>query len=106
MYNIKTNIIPFLVALYLMPVMLHAQKPDGYTMTGHIKGLKEGDKVLLTMMEDLPGEAVELHADSPAVKNGEFKLQGHVPGGPRVYWLRFPRTDRVYRMFIDNGQDI
>ena len=106
MFHCKKNLFITLFAIAFSPIVLFAQKPDGYTITGRVNGLREGDKVLMNMMVYNPGEAIEVHRDSGFVKNGEFRIEGHVPDGPRIYWMRFPRLGRLYRMFIDNNQDM
>lgn len=97
-----------IVNIFLMCFFLNvkAQSGRGYELTGHIEGLKDGDKILMNMMVYNPGHADEVTRDSALVKNGRFHISGYVPNGPRTYWLRIKGTEKVYRMYIDNDQQI
>ncbi len=81
-----------------------AQQANGYEITGHFAGLKDGDKVIMNMMVYQAGISNEVTTDSAFVKNGTFQVKGVVPNGPRVYWLR--ASGIPYRMYIDNGERI
>jgi peroxiredoxin len=82
-----------------------AQEKAGYQIRGEIKGLSDGEKVVMKLF----GAGWDnTNRDSSYVKNGRFHLTGHVPNGPRMYWMTF--SDMKHPgpciLFIDNNQSI
>ena len=85
-------------------------KQGGYTVTGHIRGLEEGEKVILILLTYNTAE----RKDSAYVKNGEFHISGFVPEGPREYRVAFTRNlkefdvheYRGFSLAINNGEHI
>lgn len=78
---------------------------NGYEITGHIKGLKEGGKVQLKLFYN----GVDVPQDSAYIKNGEFHINGIVPGGPRFYSVfadTYPERPFYMRLFVDNNEHI
>ena len=91
-----------------------AQDSKGYEVTGHIKGLKEGEKVTMCLASTVPGK-VSLRRDSGYVRNGEFRVKGIVPEGTHLYWVELGHEHGSYagvilhqgfRLFIDNSEHI
>ncbi len=83
--------------------VVHAQ--TGYTLHGKITGLKENEKVTMSLVVgyDFRFE----NRDSAYVKNGEFFIKGTVPNGPRTYWLNFDKhIHQSVPLFIDNEEQI
>jgi len=84
-----------------------AQEQKGFEIVGHIEGLKEGEKVLLKLFHDNGFHEFTdwTRADSAYVYNGEFRLRGFAPDGPRMYWMEFNRhPNNVIRLLLDTGQ--
>src|ERR1700744_4733433 len=82
-----------------------AESVSGYEVTGRIKGLKEGGKVVFYLFYN----GSLSRRDSGYVRNGEFHIQGFVPDGPRDYWVYAdtdPQHPFLIRFFIDNGEHI
>lgn len=86
---------------------------ERYEITGRVKGLEEGEKVLAIMLSD-PGANYEIR-DSCFVKDGIFHLTGIVPDPPRTYILQFLRNNwkgfdihkyRNIRLIVDKGEKI
>jgi peroxiredoxin len=101
--------------LYLVlsgPFMNIAQQLKGYSITGNIQGLEEGEKVTMMCLNykgQGPKSDFPIPQDSAYVKGGKFFLSGYVPEGPREYWMVFDRHTFVSRklvLYIDNGQNI
>lgn len=104
--NNRKIVLSFLFFFIISPLSFYAQQQKGFTITGNIKGLLEGERIVLKMQTWPSTGSIDIPVDSAIVKNGEFKIQGQVPDGPRMYWI-WIRGDRYfYRIFIDNGQDI
>lgn len=106
----------FWMFLQIVSLSLFAQKQNGYEITGHMEGLKEGEKVTM-LLSYSKGEIGEFFKrfqirDSSYVKNGEFHLSGIVPEGPRQYYMEFDKHTgigtgyRGIRLYIDNGEHI
>ncbi len=79
-----------------------------YSIEGHITGLKEGEKVIMQLIfSDVKIPPVS--KDSGFVNNGSFRINGHVPEGPRYYWLFFADRKPVQkfaRLFIDDDEQV
>jgi len=76
---------------------------NGYEVTGILKGLNDGDKVVavLTFTQSWTME----RTDSAFVKDGVFHLKGTVPNGPRLYFISFAGKKRM-RLTIANNEHI
>jgi thiol-disulfide isomerase/thioredoxin len=81
----------------------YSQTSKGYTIDGHVEGLKDGDKVIMLLSFSDWGF---VRRDSAYVKNGTFHIDGFVPEGPRFYYLSFERLSKVVRLLIDNNEQI
>jgi len=104
--NYKGTLLSFyILTLLTVSCSTFAQESTGYELTGKIGGLKDGELVTMNMMVYGPGYSNEVRRDSAYVKNGQFRITGNVPEGPRFYWMKFSQhKDNVYRMVIDNSQ--
>lgn len=82
------------------------QSPNKFLITGHLLGLREGQKVYLT--ECRFGNFIFGKTDTAFVKNGAFKIVGNATGGPLFYLLDFgPEAGgRTCPMLIENGDTI
>lgn len=82
-----------------------------YQVTGSIKGLEEGEKVLAILLTPPSNQE---RRDSAYVKNGVFHLSGMVPGGPREYLIGFSRgmkeldihEYRYFHLIMTNGDNV
>lgn len=99
----------FLLLSFLVFARLHAQtgsKPNaGYTIKGHIAGLEDGERVLMSLVTDY--NFGFQNWDSTVVKNGEFFMKGSMLDGPRTFWLQI--GEKKYRkiiLLIDNNDNI
>lgn len=84
--------------------MVKGQDNKGFELTGRINGLAEGEKIKLEVLD--PGLQESFPADSAIVKNGEFKIQGAAPDGPRDYSFSFSKHQWGFQMVINNGEKI
>ncbi|MDR3712399.1 MAG: TlpA disulfide reductase family protein [Puia sp.] len=90
--------------LFLLPTMLNAQ-PPAYQITGHLPGLEEGEKVIMSLILD--GSSKVERRDSGYVIDGAFHLTGNVPEGPRLYFMDFDRhPTKTCRLLINNNEKI
>lgn len=92
-----------------IPFTSFCQQEGGFEISGHLNGLKEGQKIFLTIME-LGNFNYGTH-DSVSVKNSTFQFKGTVPDGPRLYLLQFGKNNdndmgRVCRLLINNNDKI
>jgi peroxiredoxin len=102
----KNVLVYILIFIAINPSKIQAQTSKGYQINGHIEGLEDGEKLLLSLF--IQGWHTTL-TDSCIVKNGEFHLSGEVPDGPRLYWLinRHPRhKNKFIVLLMDNGEII
>jgi peroxiredoxin len=109
--KMKINLRWLLIIVTLaFPSLVRGQQTPGFTIVGHINGLKDGTAMVLKMMVyDNPLNADLRPVDTTYVKNGEFRINGHVPEGPRFYWLHFQVDSKnayLLRLFLDNDQHI
>ncbi len=89
-------------------------KPAGYSISGHVAGLIEGEKVTMILFNSKAYHNASkyfTYADSAYVTNGEFHLKGFVPEGPRRYFIAFDRHNstnntRFIDLWIDNNEQI
>lgn len=72
--------------LFLITTTLIAQDKPGYTITGRITGLKDGEKATLYSFDR--DEII----DSPLVKNDEFKFKGKLSHSPELFSITFPNS--------------
>ncbi|MFB9843926.1 TlpA disulfide reductase family protein [Mucilaginibacter ginsenosidivorans] len=95
MNNIKIIILLCLVFNQFFASIGWAQEKHGFTITGKIKGLKEGETVKLTFEDTWPiwGNGWTKPVASALVKNGKFTIRGYLPDGPRLAELEFSRTN-------------
>lgn len=63
-----------LPATMLLPGTLSAQKAPGYVITAALDGLKDGEKIRMTVNRK--------RYDSAIVRDGKFLLKGNIPDGP------------------------
>ncbi|RKR79993.1 peroxiredoxin [Mucilaginibacter gracilis] len=103
----KYSIIYALIIL-LLPLFSAAQEKAGFTIEGHLQGLKEGEKV--TLRPFYHGKYTPV-LDSAFVKNGTFKLIGIIPDGPRYVEILFDKhteglDKKVVRLLLDNNENI
>ena len=91
-----------------LPKSPFAHGVEGYEITGKVNGFKDGDKIVMLMLDykDSGVGVDKVRRDSAIVKNGQFHVTGNVPNGPRTYWLIVNEGQFLYRMYIDNGQHI
>jgi peroxiredoxin len=83
----------------------NAQNTKGYTITGHINGLNDGEKVVMRMTTALNFKFQDW--DSTVVKNGSFFFKGTVPNGPRTFWMHLGEKHfKVIILVVDNGENI
>ncbi|TDX01826.1 redoxin domain-containing protein [Dinghuibacter silviterrae] len=102
---VRFGICLFILLAILMPTAPDAQSQIGYEILGNIRGLQEGEKVVMNLALDEGFQFEQM--DSAYVKGGFFKLTGFVPEGPRFYWMRFEKhPSKVYRLLIGNGEHI
>lgn len=101
------------IFLTMIPFYFYAQQRNGYTIDGYIKGLEEGEKVVMRLSYNkaVPPFIQQFeNRDSAYVKDGKFHLSGIVPEGPRRYWMIFDRHSRdrikVIDLVIDNNEKI
>ena len=99
----KRKVFASIVAFLLMLSFRSGAEMKGYQVNGKIEGLHEGQKVVAILL--LPGAFNLERRDSAYVKNGEFKLKGIVPEGPREYWILFDGQFRMH-LFINNGDSV
>lgn len=73
-------------------------------LTGRIKGINEGEMVTMQIRKDFgfTGDGF----DSCVVKNGEFKLKGFVPEGPRMFYLLFSQHPQIFVVFYANNETV
>jgi len=128
-----------LLCLSLLPLAVSAQQPEkyetskkidfsantrdmrlgGYEISGQIAGLEEGEKVTMCLSNARGKEFHRnmINRDSAYVKNGKFHIKGHVPEGPRRYWMIFDRhtgdfvngkltASKVINLYIDENEKI
>ncbi len=96
-----------LIFACLMSSTLLAQGKSGFEITGRLPGLKEGEKVLMTMFHGNGfTEFVDwTRTDSAIVKNGEFHLKGYIPEGPRWFYIYFDKHPKpTLRIALDNNE--
>ncbi|HVW94364.1 MAG TPA: DUF4369 domain-containing protein [Mucilaginibacter sp.] len=110
----------FLITISLIPMNLYAQQTNksnprtkiGYSITGHIKGLLEGEKVTMVLFNSKGYHNFERYLtvqDSGYVKDGVFHLTGSVPDGPRRYWMKFDKhvlSGKTIDLTIDNNENV
>jgi len=103
----------FAAALFFMIIASSqislSQSQKGYEITGHLEGLRDGEKVRMLMFSSIrPNDFVA--RDSAYVKNGQFHITGYVPEGPRMYWLTFERDSKlnhaICTLWINNDEHI
>lgn len=87
--------------MLLCSVYTHAQTgiKKGFTISGTIKGLRNGTVVLTRSGQ--PGKAA-VKIDSTGVKDGKFILKGNLPV-PELLSLQFKPGNWNTRLFIENG---
>lgn len=83
-------------AALLIPVIVSAQNSPGYTITGQIDGLKDGEKVKML----LQGKVL----NSCIAHNGGFRFQGALSDGPREIQLNF--CDSAGWVAIDRSRSL
>src|SRR5882672_5646124 len=105
----------FYISICLSNIILrvNAQTIEECNITGKIAGLKNGEKILMTLMVPAPKKLIAIKFDSCLVKNGEFRLHGKVPNGPRLFFLNIDQhPDKFIVLLLDNenvrleGKDI
>src|SRR5258708_1378121 len=108
----RVKCIAGLLLSFVLPLTLWAQIKE-YEITGHIEGLKDGEKVTMEMAtgHQWPGHDYDSYLvkqDSGVAQNGEFHITGFVPEGPREYRMTFDKHNntRVCFLYIDNGEKI
>jgi peroxiredoxin len=101
------NFFKVLFLLYL-PCKLFAQDKEGYTIEGHIGGLKEGEKVSMMLATNKGTDFFDnlIESEVAYVKNGTFQIKGIVPEGPRRYLMTFDKHPKRINLYIDNGERI
>lgn len=99
----------FFVLSLLAHLSLVAQTQKGFSITGRLDGLGNGEQVKLEILDSI-GDRSELA--SVTVKNGAFHFEGKVPNGPRYFFisLRYFPKDRLWEksipLFIDEGDQL
>lgn len=97
----------FFIALFnsicALPVL--AQEKKGFKIQGHLKGLQNGEKILLTYSEE-PFSYGGIF-DSTTAENETFRFSGVLPQPPRAFWLKFSHHPRnILPLMLDNGDDM
>ncbi len=83
----------FLLLLTLIPVLLQAQ--NGFTVSGSIEGLKDGEAKITSTQE-----GNQLVAKAP-IKGGVFALSGTIPE-PGLYWLTLG-SEQPQHIYLENN---
>ncbi|GAA3945846.1 DUF4369 domain-containing protein [Chitinophaga oryziterrae] len=93
-----------LLLVTLSPLSLFSQTLKGFKITGHIKGLEEGEKVALSIF-DFKKMNWSIK-DSALVKNGEFLISSEAPDSLGGYYaMSFNKhTNKFCRLYLDNEQ--
>ncbi|HWK04514.1 MAG TPA: DUF4369 domain-containing protein [Puia sp.] len=103
--NIVRSYYMIITLSFIFPLVAFQMPPNGYTITGHIEGLKEGEKVKMSLMSLSPINKET--RDSSYVVNGKFTITGYVPDGPRLYYMEFgDHPSKVAGFVIDNEKNI
>lgn len=96
-----------LVIILNNPLDVFGDEHEGFIINGKIGGLKEGEKIVMTLFGQPWADWVQMRQDSAFVTNEGFSLKGSVPFGPRLYRLSFDKHVHHYIFFyIDNGETI
>src|ERR1700744_4271736 len=114
MKKILNIIILNIIILLMVPLCLFAQQ-DGFTIDGHLDGLKDGETVKLG--DRFKDWHTRVTIDSCLVKDGKFHLSTtFVPDGPRFYEIAFYGHEhtvagkriggKVINVFLDNGDRV
>lgn len=105
----KIKILRGLAVFYFLPLAIVAQSNHGYSIHGHLEGLKEGEQVIMRVSNAKGlGSFTDYWGskDTGYVKNGKFTINGVVQEGPRRYWMTFSICPKRINLYIDNNQDI
>lgn len=86
----------FLFLLFLLPLLISAQRSDKFSISGTIKGISNGTTVYV-FNEDLSADTLA----KAKVTNGKFTLKGSVQE-PALYYLAFTGSPKRYYLFMDN----
>jgi len=87
-------------------VVLEASKAAGFEITGHMDGLKEGEKVYAYVDTGNTSEQLVV-TDSVYVKNGVFHMSGAIEQAPRKYYLYFEKhRHQNVTLLIDSNDHI
>jgi len=97
--NLKTLVKLFLPAAILVSLAACQQSSEKFELTGILKGVKEGSKVILT--PDTQGE--EPISDTTYVKNGGFIITRDVPE-PTLYQLTIEGYPRPFNVYAENAK--